>query len=114
MKKTKCSEVIEILSEASDYFYIQEKLYIFKDGKTHIIHNVNQKSYEYIMSKTNKEISTFSPLNRKKGGEFWSKEEEKILRDNMETDIEKLIVLLPARGKHAIKNKIYSIKKTGK
>lgn len=77
MEKTKCSEVIEILSEASDYFYIQEKLYIFKDGKTHIIHNVNQKSYEYIMSKTNKEISTFPPLNRKKVVNFGVKKKKK-------------------------------------
>lgn len=111
MEVTKCSDVIKLLNESTNYFYNQEKLYIFKDGKTYIIHNVNQKSYEYIMYKSKIEIPTFSTPKRKKGGEFWSEEEEKILRNNIDAEIEKLVVLLPARGKHAIKNKIYAIKK---
>lgn len=111
MEVTKCRDVIKLLNESTNYFYNQEKLYIFKDGKTYIIHNVNQKSYEYIMYKSKTEIPTFSTPERKKGGKFWSEEEEKILRNNIEAEIEKLVVLLPARGKHAIKNKIYAIKK---
>lgn len=49
MELMKIDGVIDLLKKANNFLYKQEKLYIFIKDKSYIIHNVNQKSYDYLL-----------------------------------------------------------------
>lgn len=108
MELTRLCEVIDLLEKSDDYLHQQEKLYILIAGKTYIIHNVNQQSYEYILKTSSLNPSRVSRKYTKSKGERWTLEEEEIMLKN--PDIGVLETLLPQRTRGAIRNKLAKIR----
>lgn len=105
MEKVKINEVISFMEKSINYSYQQNKLFIYMDDKTHIIHNVNQKSYDYILSKINSKISNLVEIKishpLKSSGAKWTYEEDLIILNNFD-NIEFLCEVLTERTKKAI------------
>lgn len=110
MELAKLSEVIDLLEKSDSYLYQQEKLYILINGKTYIIHNVNQSSYSYILKNSTLDPSVISRKYTRIKGEKWTPEEEKIVLQNPKLKI--LEVLLPNRTKDAIRHKLSQLRNT--
>ena len=103
MKPTNLDKVIDLLEKSDSYLYQQEKLYILINGKTYIIHNVNQNSCDYLLKVSGVNAPVEARKYTKVKGERWTPEEEEIILKNPNPKI--LEVLLPNRTKGAIKNK---------
>lgn len=107
MKPTNLDKVIDLLEKSDSYLYQQEKLYILTNGKTYIIHNVNQNSYNYILKNSTLDPSVVSKKYTRIKGEKWTPEEEGIVLQNPNVKI--LEALLPNRTKDAIRHKLYNM-----
>lgn len=105
MKNLKINDVVTLMENSINYLYKQDKLFIYVNNKTHIIHNVNQKSYEYILNKINSKVSNLVEIKAirpsKSSGEKWSYEEDQLILNNFD-NIELLCDLLTKRTKKAI------------
>ena len=105
MKNLKINDIVTLMENSINYLYKQDKLFIYVNNKTHIIHNVNQKSYEYILSKINSKVSNLVEIKAirplKSSGDKWSNEEDLIILNNFD-NIELLCGLLTTRTKKAI------------
>lgn len=105
MENLKINDVVTLMENSVNYLYKQDKLFIYINNKTHIIHNVNQKSYEYILSKINSKVSNLVEIKvtrpLKSSGEKWSHEEDQIILNNFD-NIEFLCDILTERTKKAI------------
>ncbi|MGL5622328.1 hypothetical protein, partial [Cetobacterium sp.] len=101
MELTKLGEVIDLLEKSDSYLYKQNKLYILITGKTYIIHNVNQNSYDYLLKVSGADAPIEARKYTKTKGERWSSEEEEIILKN--PNVKVLETLLPNRTKGAIR-----------
>lgn len=108
MELAKLDEVIELLKKSDSYLYKQNKLFILITGKTYIIHNVNQNSYDYLLKVSGADVPVEARKYTKIKGERWSPEEEEIVLKNPNVKI--LETLLPSRTRGAIKNKLAHMK----
>lgn len=108
MELTKLGEVIDLLEKSDSYLYKQNKLYILITGKTYIIHNVNQNSYDYLLKVSGADAPIEARKYTKTKGERWSSEEEQIILKN--PNVKVLETLLPNRTKGAIRHKLAHLK----
>ncbi|MGL4865331.1 MAG: hypothetical protein ACRC4T_19725 [Cetobacterium sp.] len=108
MKPTKCDDVINLLNESESYLYQQEKLFILIEGKTYIIHNVNQKSHEHILKNSILDPSRVSKKYARAKPREWTPEEEKVVLENPKLSV--LEELLPYRTKDSIRHKLHKMR----
>lgn len=108
MEFTKYNDVINLLEKSNSYLHQKEKLFILINSKTYVIHNVSQKSYEYILKKSGLDPSIVSRKYTRIKSEKWTPEEEEIVLQNPKLKI--LETLLPNRTKDAIRHKLNKMK----
>lgn len=108
MEFAKLDEITVLLKAANSYLYKQNKLFILISGKTYIIHNVNQKSYDYLLKVSGVDALVEARKYTKIKGERWTPEEEEIVLKN--PNVKVLETLLPNRTKGAIRHKLAHLK----